>query len=63
MNERTGITHAREWWNKVAGSAELVHNGPPWMRAGINLNPQHFETHDQWCGVSASQNGQEAENE
>lgn len=37
-------------WDKIAEVVEPIRSGPPWMRAGVSLNPEHFETYDQWCG-------------
>jgi len=38
------------WWDKIARAADALSDEPQWKHAGISLNPQHFETYDQWCG-------------
>ncbi len=38
-------TNAAPIWDEMREAAKAVADQPPHMKAGINLNPQHFETH------------------
>lgn len=35
----------KDFWDKVRESAKMIQAGPDWMKAGITLNPEHFETY------------------
>ena len=40
----TSDPESAAFWRDVEKSAALVRNAPAWMKAGIVLNPQNFET-------------------
>jgi hypothetical protein len=32
------------FWTSVERTAEAIKNAPAWMKAGVDVNPRHFET-------------------
>ena len=34
------------FWASVERTAEAIKNAPAWMKAGVDVNPRHFETHE-----------------
>jgi hypothetical protein len=36
------------FWASVEETAASVRDLPAWMKAGIDINPRHFETYEPW---------------
>lgn len=41
----TSTPENRAFWEGVDRVAAEIKDAPAWMRAGINVNPEHFETY------------------
>lgn len=44
-SRKIAAARSRRFWKKIAASASAVRSGPDWMKAGITLNPDMFETY------------------
>lgn len=46
LTRNTTDAHSAAFWASVERSAAAIKHAPAWMKAGIDINPRHFETYE-----------------
>jgi hypothetical protein len=46
LTRNTTDANSAAFWASVERSAAAIKHAPAWMKAGIDINPRHFETYE-----------------